>query len=134
MSPAPRWARARRCGSRPFVRRGGRCSGCARRPFSPAPKSTSAWCCSALWLFAQLNPATLLFGTGDLRDFLAPTQGGRARPEFFVSIEALTTAANLAAVGLLLSVLVAPGWPARAMFGGAGGRRAGGQERWRSRS
>ena len=33
------------------------------------------------------------------------------------------------AVGLLLSVLVAPGWPARAMFGGAGDRRARGQER-----
>ena len=72
----------------------------------------------ALWLFIQLNPVALLFGTGDLRDFLAPTEGRARRPEFFVSIETFTTAANLTAVGLLLSVLIAPGWPARAMFGG----------------
>ena len=71
-----------------------------------------------LWLFIQLNPVALLFGAGDLRDFLAPIEGRARRPEFFVSIEAFTTAANLVAVGLLLSVLVAPGWPARAMFGG----------------
>ena len=71
-----------------------------------------------LWLFIQLNPVALLFGTGDLRDFLAPIEGRARRPEFFVSIETFTTAANLTAVGLLLSVLVAPGWPARAMFGG----------------
>jgi VanZ family protein len=72
----------------------------------------------ALWLFIQLNPVALLFGAGDLRDFLAPIEGRARRPEFFVSIETFTTAANLTAVGLLLSVLVAPGWPARAMFGG----------------
>jgi VanZ family protein len=71
-----------------------------------------------LWLFIQLNPVALLFGTGDLRDFLAPIEGRARRPEFFVSIETFTTAANLTAVGSLLSVLVAPGWPARAMFGG----------------
>ena len=52
-----------------------------------------------LWLFIQLNPATLLFGAGDLRDFLAPRRGPRAAAEFFVSIEAFTAAANLVAVG-----------------------------------
>jgi VanZ family protein len=71
-----------------------------------------------LWLFIQLNPAALLFGAGDLRDYLAPWEGRARRPEFFVSIEAFTTAANLVAVGLLLSLLVAPGGPARRMFGG----------------
>lgn len=70
----------------------------------------------ALWLFVQLNPATLLFGAGDLRDFLAPPEGRARRPEFFVSIEAFTTAANLLAVGLLLSALAAPGRPVRRMF------------------
>lgn len=69
-----------------------------------------------LWLFVQLNPATLLFGAGDLRDFLAPPEGRARRPEFFVSIEAFTTAANLLAVGLLLSALAAPGRPVRRMF------------------
>lgn len=70
-----------------------------------------------LWLFIQLNPAPLLFGAGDLRDYLAPLEGRARRPEFFVSIEAFTTAANLVAVGLLFSVLISPGWPVRAMFG-----------------
>jgi VanZ family protein len=69
-----------------------------------------------LWLFVQLNPAMLLFGAGDLRDFLAPAEGRARRPEFFVSIEAFTTAANLVAVGLLLSALAAPGRPVRGMI------------------
>jgi len=72
----------------------------------------------ALWLFIQLNPAALLFGAGDLRDFLAPPEGRARRPEFFVSIEAFTTTANLVAIALLLSALVAPGRPVRAMLVG----------------
>ena len=56
-----------------------------------------------LWLFAQLNPATLLFGTGDLRDLFSGAVGERHPAELFVSIEAATTAANLAAVALLAS-------------------------------
>lgn len=71
----------------------------------------------ALWLFTQLNPATLLFAAGDLRDLLAPGVGRARAPEFFVAIEAFTAAANLVSVGLLLSALVRPGQPARAMFG-----------------
>lgn len=70
----------------------------------------------ALWLFLQLNPVALLFGAGDLRDFLAPIEGRARQPEFFVSIETFTSAANLTAVGLLLSALVAPGRRARVMF------------------
>ena len=54
----------------------------------------------ALWLFTQLNPATLLFAAGDLRDLLSPG-----------------VAANLVSVALLLSALVRPGRPVRAMFG-----------------
>ena len=69
----------------------------------------------ALWLFTQLNPAALLFGAGDLRDFLAPFEGRARRPEFFVLIEAFTTAANLVAVALLVSALAAPGRPVRGM-------------------
>ena len=62
----------------------------------------------ALWLFIQLNPVTLLFGAGDLRDLLAPLAGRARTPEFFVFVEAVTTAANLVAVGLLLSALTVP--------------------------
>lgn len=73
----------------------------------------------ALWLFAQLNPATLLFGTGSLRDWFglldiaAPVDGATRPAELFISIEASTAAVNLAAAALLLSALVAPGRPAR---------------------
>jgi hypothetical protein len=74
-----------------------------------------------LWFFIQLNPAALLFGAGDLRDYLAPFEGRARRPEFFVSIEAFTTAANLIAVALLLSALVAAGRPVRVMVLGAVG-------------
>jgi hypothetical protein len=72
----------------------------------------------ALWLFIQLNPATLLFGAGDLRDFVAPYEGKPHRPEFFVLIEAFTATANLVSVSLLLSTLAAPGQPVRAMLVG----------------
>jgi VanZ family protein len=69
----------------------------------------------ALWFFIQLNPVALLFGAGDLRDFLAPLEGRARRPEFFVLIEAFTTAANLVAVALILSALAVPGRPVRGM-------------------
>lgn len=68
-----------------------------------------------LWLFAQLNPAMLLFGVGDLRDLLAEPTGPARAPELFVAVEAVTTAANLAAVSLLVSAIAAPRAPVRAM-------------------
>lgn len=58
-----------------------------------------------LWLFIQLNPTTLLFGAGDLREFLGAREPRGQRPEFFITIEALTAAANLTAAGLLFSSL-----------------------------
>ena len=70
----------------------------------------------ALWLFVQLNPATLLFGAGDLRDLLVAAEGRARRPEFFVVIEAFIAAANLVALALLASALLAPGRPARALL------------------
>jgi VanZ family protein len=70
----------------------------------------------ALWLFIQLNPATLLFGAGDLRDLIGPLEGRGRSPETFILVEALTAAANLVTVALLLSALTAPGKPIRFMF------------------
>ena len=69
-----------------------------------------------LWVFTQLNPAMLLFGAGDLRDLLVPPGGQPHAPEFFASVEAFTAAANIAAVGLLVSAFAAPGQPVRRMF------------------
>jgi len=68
-----------------------------------------------LWLFTQLNPATLLFAAGDLRDLFS---AGReeVRPGFFVAVEALTAFANLVAVGMLVSVIARPDQPAHALF------------------
>jgi VanZ family protein len=70
----------------------------------------------ALWLFIQLNPVTLLFGAGDLRDFLGAREPRGQRPEFFITIEALIAAANLIAAGLLFSALAAPGVALRALL------------------
>ena len=67
----------------------------------------------ALWLFAQLNPATLLFGSGDLRDLFAGAAGDLHQAELFVSIEAAITAANLTAVALLASAGARTGAPVR---------------------
>lgn len=67
-----------------------------------------------LWLFLQLHPGTLLFGAGDLRDFLGAREARGHGAEFFIAIEALTAAANFTAVALLLSALAAPGAPVRA--------------------
>ncbi|HYD56417.1 MAG TPA: VanZ family protein [Burkholderiales bacterium] len=67
----------------------------------------------ALWLFLQLNPATLLFGAGDLRELVVEPGLPARGPEYFASIEALTAAANLVVVALLLSTLVTPGYPVR---------------------
>jgi VanZ family protein len=68
-----------------------------------------------LWLFTQLNPATLLFGAGDLRDLVEAPAAELRAPQFFVSIEALTAAANLAVIALLLASLTTGRPPVRAM-------------------
>jgi VanZ family protein len=59
-----------------------------------------------LWLFTQLSTATLLFGAGDLRELVLVPAGKARAPEFFVSIEAVTAAANLVVIALLLSALM----------------------------
>ena len=71
-----------------------------------------------LWLFAQLNPATLLFGAGDLRDLVAAPVGERHGAGFFVAVEGAVAAANLLAVALLGSALARPGAPLRALLAG----------------
>lgn len=70
----------------------------------------------ALWLFAQVNPATLLFGTGDLRDLLAEPAGPAYGAELFVTVETLTAAANLVAVTLLASAMMTRAAPMRLLL------------------
>jgi len=84
--------------------------------FEPGAAADLGLTLVGLWLFAQLNPATLLFGTGDLRDLLAAPAGSAYAAGLFVSVEALTSAANLVAVALLASVVMRRGAPARTLL------------------
>ncbi|HEU4351869.1 MAG TPA: VanZ family protein [Burkholderiales bacterium] len=86
-----------------------------RAAFVPGAGADFGLMLIGLWLFIQLNPTTLLFGAGDLRDLLAPFEGRERRPEFFISIEAFTTAANLVAVALILAALAPPERPVRGL-------------------
>ncbi len=59
-----------------------------------------------LWLFALLNPETLLFGNGDLRYLLESLPETLHPAWLFVRIEGTVTAANLVAVSLLTGALM----------------------------
>jgi VanZ family protein len=80
-----------------------------QRAFLPGGAIDLGLALMGLWLLIQLNPTTLLFGAGDLREFLGAREPRGERPAFFITIEALTAAANLTAAGLLLSSLASPG-------------------------
>ena len=86
------------------------------RLFLPGTLSDVGLALLVLWLFLQLNPAMLLFGGGDLRHLFAGSAGPARAPEFFVAIEAVTAAANLAALALLASAVVAPQAPVRSLI------------------
>jgi len=86
------------------------------RAFLPGVHADVGLALLGLWLFMQLNPAMLLFGGGDLRDLLSGPTGPARAPELFVAIEAVTAAANLAAVALLASAIAAPRAPVRSMI------------------
>lgn len=61
-----------------------------------------------LWLVSQLDPETLLFGSGDVRGlFAAPTTTPYA-PSFFVRVEAVVTAANLGGLAILAGGMLKP--------------------------
>jgi len=55
----------------------------------------------ALWLLAQLNPLTLLFGTGELRSLLELEAPLPYSARAFSDIEAITVCAQTVAVGLI---------------------------------
>lgn len=77
------------------------------RVFLPGRRVDLGLVLLGLWLLAQLNPGTLLFATGDLRDFLRPPSGKLYGAELFVRIEAVVAGANAVCVGLLASCLTA---------------------------
>jgi len=81
--------------------------------FEPGAAADLGLVLLSLWLFTQLNPATLLFGLGDLRDLFAQVAGVEQPAKLFVSIEAVTAAANLTAAALILGSIVSKSAPAR---------------------
>jgi VanZ family protein len=95
----------------PALQRGGLVQRLRAQAFVPGLAADLGLVLLALWLFAQLDPATLLFGTGDLRDLFEARVGERHPAQLFVSAEAATTAANLAALALLASAGMRPGAP-----------------------
>ncbi len=61
-----------------------------------------------LWLFTQLNPETLLFGTGDLRGVLGLLPAVLHPAQTFIRIEAAVAMTNLVAAALLAGLILAP--------------------------
>jgi VanZ family protein len=99
----------------PWLLAGGPLQRLRAQALAPGTEADLGLALLGLWLFAQLNPATLLFGSGDLREILASTIGQRHEAKLFVSFEAAITVANLVAVALLAAAGARPGAPVRRM-------------------
>jgi VanZ family protein len=65
------------------------------------------------WLVSQLDPETLLFGNGDVRELFAAPTTIPYPPSFFVRVEAVVTAANLGGLAILAGGMLKPGQEAR---------------------
>jgi hypothetical protein len=69
-----------------------------------------------LWLFTQLDPETLLFGVGDLRDLFQESPSLLYPADMFIRIEAAVAACNLVAAALFAAALTVPGQPVRTLL------------------
>lgn len=77
----------------------------------PGARADAGLVLLGLWLATQLDPAGLLFGSGDLRDLFRQPDGGDHETNVFVAIEAITVGCNLVAVGLIASAILKPNGP-----------------------
>ncbi len=100
----------------PYLLEGGRLASLRASLFEHRVAADAGLTLAGLWLFSQLNPATLLFGSGDLRDLLAGPRGPAYAAQFFAATEASVTAANMAACGLLVSAMLKKDAPARTLL------------------
>ena len=91
----------------------GRLEGLRRELFLPGRRVDLGLVLLGLWLFSQLNPETLLFGTGDLRDLFKAPSGKLYPAEVFLRVEAGVACANGLAAGLLAACLVPRDQPTR---------------------
>ncbi len=76
-----------------------------QRMFLPGAAVDLGFALIVLWLFTQLNPEVWLFGTGDLRPYLALHRYFAFDPASYRWLETAVTALNLAAICLLLTAL-----------------------------
>lgn len=83
------------------------------RVFRPGGRIDLGLVLIGLWLVSQLNPGTLLFGCGDLRELLQGPTGELHTPDVFIRVEAGVAGANTVAVGLLAAALVERNQPVR---------------------
>lgn len=81
---------------------GGRIDALRRRHFMHGRAGDWGLLLIALWLLAQLNPLTLLFGNGDLRNLLGLPAPLPYSAQAFAGIEAATVCAHTVAIGLLV--------------------------------
>jgi VanZ family protein len=95
----------------PYLLEGGRLASLRAALFEHRVAADAGMTLAGLWLFSQLNPATLLFGSGDLRDLLESPGGPAYAAQFFAATEAIVTAANMTAFGLLVSAMLKKGAP-----------------------
>ncbi len=86
------------------------------RLFRPGPRIDFGLVLVGLWLFSQLNPETVLFGNGDLRELFQSPLAEHHRADVFIRAEAAVAAANTLAVCLFLSILVRYGQPVRPLM------------------
>ena len=95
----------------PYLLEGSRLASLRASLFEHRVAADAGMTLAGLWLFSQLNPATLLFGSGDLRDLLESPRGPAYAAQFFAATEAVVTAANMTAFGLLVSAMLKKGAP-----------------------
>jgi VanZ family protein len=86
------------------------------RLFLPGARIDLGLVLLGLWLLSQLNPETLLFGSGDLRELFQSPSGQLHPADMFVRVEASVAGANTIAVGMFISCLVQRAQPMRLLF------------------
>jgi VanZ family protein len=94
----------------------GKLEGLRGRLFLPGGRVDLGLVLLGLWLFSQLSPETLLFGTGDLRDLFKAPSGKLYPAETFLRVEAGVACANGFAAGLLAACLVERSQPTRGVI------------------
>ena len=77
------------------------------RMIAPIPHAELGLTLLGLWLLVPLSPEILLFGAGDLRQYLGLPGAVPFAADSFAQIEAGITACNAIAVGLLVRMLIA---------------------------